>query len=45
MANELDSMFEAYAKRAEAEKSNKKSSGGFTKNYEEIDSAGGEENA
>ena len=44
MANELDSMFEAYAKKAEAEKSNKKSSGGFTKNYEEIEYTGLEPN-
>ena len=44
MANELDSMFEAYAKQAEAEKSNKKSGTSFTKNYEEIEYTGLEPN-
>lgn len=44
MANELDSMFEAYAKKAEAEKSNKKSGTSFTKNYEEIEYTGLEPN-
>ena len=44
MANELDSMFEAYAKKAEAEKSNKKLGTSFTKNYEEIEYTGLEPN-
>lgn len=43
MANELDSMFEAYAKKAEAEKSVKKNTG-FTKDYEEVKYTGLEQN-
>ena len=43
MANELDSMFAAYAKKAEQEKATKKN-GGFTKNYEEVKYTGLEPN-
>ena len=44
MANELDSMFEAYAKKAEQDKATKKNNGGFTKNYEEVKYTGLEPN-
>ena len=43
MANELDSMFEAYAKKAETEKSSQKK-GGFERNYESIKYIGLEPN-
>ena len=43
MANELDSMFEAYAKKAEQDKATKRT-GGFTKNYEEVKYTGLEPN-